>query len=97
MNNIDGYISTINSAIRGEDVRDAIVGALTQINRNDSNAYTLNGHPASHFAKQSDMEQVLPLDYYPTENSMRGVTSGGLYNMFEDVGRVIDRINGEQI
>lgn len=97
MVDISSYISVIENAVRGEDVRDAIIGALDAMNHGTTTAYTLNGHDASYFAKQSDMDKILPLDSIPTEGSQRGVSSGGLYTYLTNLITLIDSINGESI
>lgn len=97
MADIKGYTEVIISSVRGEDVRDAIIGALNTLNSSESSAYTLNGHPASYFAKQSDIERILPLDTTPTEFSTRPVSSGGLYDYMTKLIDIIDQINGEVV
>lgn len=97
MADINEDIIKIISSVRGEDVRDAIVDALNKLNSSDSTAYTLNGHPASYFATQQDMERILPLDTEPRENSTRAVSSGGIYDYLEKLGDILDGINGEEI
>ena len=77
---IQYYINIINTAVKGEDVRNAIIELLKMANGSGVNAYTLNGLSADMFAKQSDMDQILPLATQPTENGTKPVSSGGLYN-----------------
>lgn len=50
MADISGYIRIINEAEKGEAVRDAITGALEEMNTYGGNASTLENHPASYFA-----------------------------------------------
>lgn len=50
MADISGYIRIINEAEKGEAVRDAIIGALEEMNTYGGNASTLENHPASYFA-----------------------------------------------
>lgn len=97
MADIKGYTEAIISSVRGEDVRDAIIGALNALNSSESSAYRLNGHPASYFATQQDMERILPLDTEPRENSTRAVSSGGIYDYLTKIGDILDGINGEEI
>ena len=40
---VNYYIDQINAAVRGEDVRSAIIALLEMANSGASNAYTLNG------------------------------------------------------
>lgn len=95
MADISAYIAAIERASRGEEVRDAIIAAINVINKNGNTAYELNGHPDSYFAKQSDMDKILPLDAEPRAGSGRAVSSGGIYNYLEKVATAIDTINGE--
>lgn len=97
MVDISSYILVIENAVRGEDVRDAIIDALDAMNHGTTTAYTLNGHDAAYFAKQSDMDSILPLDTEPRAGSTRAVSSGGLYNYLLNFASAIDTINGESI
>ena len=97
MADISGYIQIIERAVRGEDVRDAILASLEALNTSESTAYTLNGHPASYFAKQSDMDKILPMDTEPRANSQRPVTSGGIYTYLTKLGTALDTISGESV
>lgn len=89
---IQYYINMINTAVRGEDVRNAIVALLELANSSGTNAYTLNGLSADKFAKQSDMDQILPLATEPTENGTRPVSSGGLYSYLQNLITAINII-----
>lgn len=53
MADISAYLRTIREAEKGEAVRDAIIGALNDMNLIGGNASTLDGHPASYFATAS--------------------------------------------
>lgn len=76
------WLNIINTATKGEDVRDAIIRLLEIANTGVGNAYTLNGHPASDFALQSQMDDILPLDNEPKLNGTHPLASGGLYDFF---------------
>ena len=89
---IQYYINMINTAVRGEDVRTAIVELLKLANSSGTNAYTLNGLSADKFAKQSDMDQILPLATEPTQNGTRPVSSGGLYTYLQELVTAINII-----
>lgn len=94
MADISTLITKVNEAVRGEEVRDAITAALEAINSNGGTAYTLGGHPASFFAKQTDMDQILPYDEEPRAESNRTVSSGGIYSYIESkIGHTLDVIN----
>lgn len=91
------YIDQINSAVRGEDVRGAIIALLEMANSGASNAYTLNGLTSDAFARQSDMDQILPLrtdpevPAEPTEGGTRPISSGDLYTYLTE--NIIEAIN----
>ena len=89
-------VQRINTAVRGEDVRDAIIEAINLLKTGDGNAYSLNGHPATYFATQDDMNKILPMDATPTQYSQRPVSSGGIYEVLNDLFTAVDNyINGE--
>lgn len=83
-------IQRINTAVRGEDVRDAIIEAINLLKTGDGNAYSLNGHPATYFATQDDMDKILPMDATPTRYSQRTVSSGGIFDYLDDLCYAID-------
>ena len=94
---VNYYIDQINAAVRGEDVRSAIIALLEMANSGASNAYTLNGLTSDAFARQSDMEQILPLrtdpevPAEPTEGGTRPISSGDLYTYLTE--NIIEAIN----
>lgn len=81
MADISNFIDTINRAVRGEEVRDAIIDAIENIANKNSSAGSLNGIDADQFVTKEDLERwnITPLDNQPIEGSTHGVTSGGLY------------------
>lgn len=101
MQDIKNFLNQINSAVRGEDVRDAILACLEVLNQASTNAYTLNGHPASFFATTADVENIqreisnIELDTYPQAGSSRGITSGGVYSYMTEIDNALGRILGE--
>lgn len=94
---VNYYIDQINAAVRGEDVRSAIIALLEMANSGAANAYTLNGLTSDAFARQSDMEQILPLrtdpevPAEPTEGGTRPISSGDLYTYLTE--NIIEAIN----
>jgi hypothetical protein len=59
MANIATYIAQIETAARGEAVRDSIVNALKAINDEGvGNAETLESHPASYFATRTQLNAL---------------------------------------
>lgn len=95
---ISEYLYKIETAIRGEDVRDGIIDALEQMSKDNNNARTLGGHPPGYFAKQADFNLLMPLDNEPTEFSTKPLSSGGMYNyLVTEIGEncLDDKISGE--
>lgn len=96
-NDVKYWIDKINSAVRGEDVREAIINLLQMANSGAANAYTLNGLTSDAFARQSDMDTILPLRLdpevpaEPTEGGTRPISSGDLYTYLTE--NIIEAIN----
>lgn len=93
---LETFTKKIVGAESGEDVRDAIIGAANFLSKNTTNSATLNGIPASQFAKRSDYDKLLTeLKYkfhYDTLEDIEAddtyaltstgvMTSGNLYNI----------------
>lgn len=93
---LETFTKKIAGAESGEDVRDAIIGATRFLSKNTSNSATLNGIPASNFAKRSDYLKLIEelgdkLHYDELEDieaddtyaltSTGVMTSGNLYNI----------------
>lgn len=97
MADIKDYITRIESAIRGEDVRDAIVAVLELINNGDANSFTLNGHPASYFAKQEDLDALLPIAQEAIAGNQHPISSGGVYDILVKILDAIAKILGEDV
>lgn len=104
MANISTYIAQIESASRGEQVRDSIINALKAIN----NAVELGG---SGSGSGGTLDNVALLDVFetgkigaadiydstPVQNSPRAVTSGGLWILLGNISALLDNLNGEVI
>jgi len=80
MANISSYIRAIELAARGEEVRDAIINALTAINEQGTgNADTLEGHAASYFATAAQLTGKNPVsklvEIYPSSWASDGTYS----------------------
>lgn len=97
MADIKDYIKRIESAVRGEDVRDAIVAVLELINDGEANAFTLNGHPANYFAKQEDMDKILPIAQEAIAGNQRPISSGGVYDILVKILDAVAKILGEDV
>jgi len=94
---ISSYIVDIELASRGEEVRDAIIGALNAINESalgvfddtptegSSNAVTSDGIYDALVQKQDK----LTFDDEPTEDSDNPVKSGGLYDALQNIQQAL--------
>ena len=101
MANISTYIAQIESASRGEEVRDSIINALKAIN----NAVELGGGgngggglDTAALFDVFDSGKIGSADIYdavPKQGSKRAVESGGLYTTLGNIETLLDRINGE--
>ena len=97
MADISSYIVDIELAARGEEVRDAIIGALNAINESalgvfddtptegSSNAVTSDGIYDALVQKQDK----LTFDDEPTEDSDNPVKSGGLYDALQNIQQAL--------
>ena len=97
MADISSYIVDIELAARGEEVRDAIIGALNAINESalgvfddtptegSSNAVTSDGIYDALVQKQD----ALTFDDEPTEDSDNPVKSGGLYDALQNIQQAL--------
>lgn len=102
MANISTYIAQIESASRGEEVRDSIINALNAIN----NAVGSGGGGSGGTIDNSmlldvfDTGKIGTADIYdsvPVQNSKRAVESGGLYTLLGNIESVLNTINGEVV
>lgn len=96
MADISAYIKRIESAVRGEDVRDAIIDALNAIN-DGGNVLSLNGHPASYFVTKAQFDAVFPLNETVEEQSTKGVESHGIWALIRDLGDAIDNYINKRV
>lgn len=97
MADLSSYITLIDKARRGEDVRDAIINALHAIVEEGVNSSSLNGHPASDFILKTEYFSNIFFDNIPIKDSRKAVTSDGLYYCLIQTNYVLDDINGEEI
>lgn len=101
-NTIDEYIHQIEMAVRGEDVRTAIIEAIKSISLN-RDANTLDGYASSAFVRQSDFEKLLPIattvqadDGTQDGTGAKPITSGAVYNYIaENISSWLDNTLGE--
>lgn len=100
MANITTYIAQIESASRGEEVRDSIINALNAIN-NAVGAGSGGGSGNLDTAALFDVfdsgmiGSANVYDSTPKQGSKRAVESGGLYTLLGNIESLLDRINGE--
>lgn len=86
MAEISTFLNTIKTASRGEEVRDAIISALKAINTDGTdNTSLVNGHSADYFATNDNLHTIIPLDSVPTDKSIKGVKSGGIYSKLGNI------------
>lgn len=91
MADINGYIRQIETATRGEQVRDAIIGALNTIN-SGGNVLSLNGISANKFITKDEWDAVFPLNTSVVDDSERGVTSDGIYEKLKQIADKVDEV-----
>lgn len=94
MGDISKYIDEINLASRGDEVRTSIVNALNALNNGADNAAKLDGHPANYYITVEQFNEYTKFDEVPTQDSTKGVRSGGLYNFLETTTSLLNLING---
>lgn len=99
MANISTYIAQIESASRGEEVRDSIINALNAINKTAESA-SGSGGSIDNAALANVFETGLIgtksiYDSTPKQGSKKAVESGGLYTLLGNIEALLDRINGE--
>lgn len=98
---IETYLVQIESASRGEEVRDSIVNALRAMNTSleagggGSGGTGLDTQALFNIFNTGKIGTADVYDSVPTANSKRAVESGGLYILLGDIEAVLDRINGE--
>ena len=91
MADISSYIRLIELAARGEEVRDAIINALTSMNREAYGEFDDEPTAGSGKAVTSDAiktaldgkQDILTFDNTPTLNSNNPVKSGGIYSAMQ--------------
>ena len=100
MANISTYIAQIESASRGEEVRDSIINALKAINATAElgGGGSGGGYDSSALFNIFDSGMIGSANIYdstPKQGSKRAVESGGLYTVLGNIETLLDRINGE--
>lgn len=99
MANISTYVNQIQSASRGEEVRDAIIKALEAINTSGSGCGSTGGgldtDALFDIFKDGKIGDADIYDAVPKQGSKRAVESGGLYTTLGNIETLLDRINGE--
>lgn len=100
MANISTYIAQIESASRGEEVRDSIINALRAINTavelgGGSGGGSLDTAALFDIFKDGKIGSADIYDSVPAMGSKRAVESGGLYTILGNIETILDRISGE--
>ena len=96
MADISSQIYAIQVASRGEEVRDAIIDALTDINAQCTPDAELSAESQNAIQNQavaealSRIQESLVFDSTPTEGSTNPVTSGGIYTAMQTAGATPD-------
>ena len=99
MANISTYIAQIESASRGEEVRDSIINALNAINNavgaGSGGSGNLDTAALFDVFDSGMIGSANVYDNTPKQGSKRAVESGGLYTLLGNIESLLDRINGE--
>lgn len=100
MANISTYIAQIESASRGEEVRDSIINALNVLNSAIGSGGNTGGGSLDNSAlfdifNTGKIGSADVYDAVPKQGSKRAVESGGLYTTLGNIEALLDRINGE--
>ena len=108
---LQNHIDTIQTAVKGENVRNAIINALRYMSEHGSNSNERwGGHLADEYILKTDVNRLFlgetidmngvnftPFDKEPTLGSGKAVESGQLYNIFASLASILDEINGEEV
>lgn len=104
MANISTYIAQIESASRGEQVRDSIIKALQAINTvveagggEGGSGGSLDNAALLDVFETGKIGTADVYDTTPTQNSPKAVTSGGLWILLGNINALLDNLNGEVI
>ena len=73
MANISSYISAIEFASRGEQVRDAIIQALNAMNNQGGNASSLDGHAAGDYALKTWVQTYVSNQLGDIESALNSI------------------------
>lgn len=88
MADLSAYLESMRTAKLGSEIRMPIAGALDTLFTEGKNITTLNGKTSNHFAKQSDMATLLPIDTYPSKNSTKLITSNAIRAIAGDIENI---------
>ena len=96
MADISAYISAIERASRGEEVRDSIIQALNAINTQGGNAATLDGHPGSDYALKEWVREYMneQLSGIDKRYALKTWVESYVSEIVGDIGQTLDGING---
>lgn len=100
MPDISQYLSELQYAAHGAEVRDPIVNALNELNNGVTSAKNLKIgntiYPATEFVLRTTYEELTNYDTYPIQGSEHAVTSNGLYEIFSAINMLLDNIIGTE-
>lgn len=79
MADISEYITAIEKAPTGKEVRAPLAAAIIDINEKGKDIHTLENKPIEYFATADSVRSMLPMDVLPVKNSTKLVTGNGIY------------------
>lgn len=95
MTEMEKLEEAINAAKTGADIRMPLVDAFTYLFETGRDVGTIETHPASYFAKQDDMNRLIPFDNWTTQPkiiSEKLVAGGVIFNFIGDADASILRV-----
>ena len=108
---LDNYISTIQTAVKGESVRSAICNALEYMDEHGSNSVEKwGGHLPEEYITKAEVNRLFcgetvslnGVDFKafldtPESGSTQALTSSAVYSVLNALAAMLDTINGESI
>lgn len=86
----ENYI--IRNAVRGEEVRDAIISVITKLNEEN---FPISAEDIRDILSTGLFKDHQLYDWMPEYGSFSAVTSRGLHSWTLEIDRILDIINGE--
>ena len=108
---LDNYINTIQSAVKGEAVRNAICGALRYMDEHGANSVERwGGYLPEEFITKAEVNKLclgetIPMNGVnfkafmetPTAGAGQALSSGAVYSVLNAMSAILDTINGEVV